>query len=249
MHLKCSHYSSTGLSMHWKILTDFAYLLFVTILPLVVMWMPLKNGNYGMAIAWCWIRAFGESCEEVGFLDQMVAGYSIYGAVGIIGLLAKTGVTAAYCRLPATLIHIKALLLQRFMLPLFVILLLLFICACLAIRIYSAVTKWTEFYGMWSFYGAAIPLSHLIIPLGFFGSFYFKHFRNMFCKKRGWTQVRVRVEEDWNATAPKSERQVTPSSIYFSVPYTNGFTTIGTESETTPLCPKDARKKQCVSFV
>ena len=51
MHLKCSHYSSTGLSTHWKILTDLVYLLFVTLLPLVVMWMPLKNGNYGMAIA------------------------------------------------------------------------------------------------------------------------------------------------------------------------------------------------------
>ena len=202
----------------------------------------LRNGN-----SMCWIRAFDESCEEVGFLDQMVAGYSIYGAVGIIGLLAMTVVTITYCRLPATLIHIKALLLQSFVLTLFVILLSLFICACLAIRIYSAVTKWTEFYGMWLFYGAAIPLSHLIIPLGFFGSFYFKHFRNMFCKKRGGTQVRVRVEED--ATAPKSERQVTPSSTYFSVPYTNGFTTIGTESETTPLCPEDARKKLHVSFV
>lgn len=111
----------------------------------------------------------------------------------------------------------------------------------IAIRIYSAIhiAQQTQHYAMWQFYAAAIPLFHLIIPLGFFGSFYFTHIRNKCCKKHHRS---VRVENDQNGTAPASERRTAPSSTFFDVSYTNGFTSIG-ENESTPL------KTNFVSFV
>ena len=62
MHRKCSHRSNIVLSAH----EGNRILLFVILVPLLVMWMPLKNGNYGLEVALCWIRAFNESCEDVG---------------------------------------------------------------------------------------------------------------------------------------------------------------------------------------
>lgn len=247
MHLKCTHYSSIGLATRWKVIIDFSYILIVILLPLLLISMPLKHGNYGIAVAWCWIRAFNESCEDVGFIDQMVAGYGLYGAVGVIGIIAMTGVTIAYCRLSANFSRVKAILLQSLALTSFVLLSFLVVCTCLAIRIRSAILTWRQHYTVWLFYGAAIPLFHLIIPIGFFGSFYLRHFRNKFCKKH--YRPGVRMDEDKNGTAPISERQNARSSTYFSVPYTNGFTNVRNDSETTPLHPENTRRKPHVSFV
>lgn len=247
MQLKCTHYSSVGLATRWKVIIDFSYILFVVLLPLLLIWMPLKHGNYGIAVAWCWIRAFNERCEDVGFLDQMIAGYGIYGAVGVVGIMAMTGVTIAYCRLSANFTRVKAFLLQSLALTSFVLLSFFIFCTCLAIRIHSAIHNWSHQYAVWLFYGAAIPLFHLIVPFGFFGSFYLKHFRNKFCKKN--YKLGVRVDKDRNGTAPISDRQTAPSGTYFSVPYTNGFTSVRNDSETTPLHPENTRRKLHVSFV
>ena len=239
MHMKCSRHSNTVLSAYWRKIIEVFYLLSVILVPLLIMWMPLKNGNYGLEVAWCWIRAFNESCEDVGFADQMVAGFGIYGAVGVVGILAMIGIIIAHCRLSANFAHVKPLLLQSCMLTLFVVLLLLFIVALLTIRIYSALHNWTQPYAMWLFYGAAIPLTHLIIPLGFFGSLYFKHFRNKLCRR--YRRPVIRVEADGKGTAPVSVRQTAPSSTYFNIPYTDGFTNISNDGETTPLHQENTR--------
>ena len=234
IHLNYPHYSSVSLSTCWKIVIDVSYLVLTILLPLLVMWMPLKNGNYGIAVAWCFIRAFNEDCKDVGFVDQMVAGYGIYGFIEVIGILAMAGVIIVYCRLSANYTRVKALLLQNLGLTSFVLLSFLIVCTCLAIRIHSALHNWTQPYAVWLLHGASIPLFHLIIPLGFFGSFYFNYFRNKFCKKKCNPGAQL-LEEDRKTIAPTSVRQTAPSSTYFNISYTNGFTSIRDDSQATPL--------------
>lgn len=87
IHFNYPRYSRVRLSTCSKIAIDFLYLLVAVLLPLSVMWVPLKNGNYGNAVARCWIRLFDESCESVGFVDSMVAGYSVHVVVVLVGIL------------------------------------------------------------------------------------------------------------------------------------------------------------------
>ena len=247
VHFNYPRYSSVRLSTCWKIAIDSLYLLIAILLPLSVIWMPLKTGNYGNAVAWCWIRQFDEACEGVGLLDPMVAGYGIPGVVGVVGIFAIAGVTIAYCRFSANFVHVKALLLRSLGLASVIVLFFLVVLTYLTISAYSAVHDQTRNYALWLFHVIATPLLHLIIPFGFFGSFYFNHFRNRFCQKRYRPRQQQQVEEDRNGTAPTSDRQTAPSNTYFSVPYTNGFTSIRDNSETAPLVKENGRKH--VSFV
>ena len=53
----------------------------------------------------------------------------------------------------------------------------------LAIWIYSGVTGYEFHYGTWLYHGISVHLCQLIIPFGFLGSFYYRHFQNRCCKK------------------------------------------------------------------
>jgi hypothetical protein len=228
-HLKCPQYSRIQLSLQKKIIIDFSYLLCVILLPLLIIGVPLKEGKYGNAIVWCWIKI---NCSVSIDLLGTFAGFGIYGVVGVAGVMAVIGITVAYCQLPANFVHVKPLLLQSFILGSFVLLLFVVTTTSLVVRTIYSTRRNAEGYPIWLFYGTVISLSHMIIPVGFFGSFYFKHFQK-FYKER--YRPRPQVEEDRNGTAPESERKTFRSSTYFSsVSYTNGFTNIG-DSETTPL--------------
>lgn len=218
--MKCSSISNR-LSSRTKLLIESFYVLLVIFLPLVIIVVPLVHGNYGLAVAWCWIRAIDEDCKDVGLYDQLVLGYGVYEVVGIVGIAAMIGITITYCRISSEFTHIKKLLLQSLVLTSFVLLYILVISTALAIRIYSDVTEWTQHYFMWVIHGLIIPLCHLIIPFGFLGSFYFGFFRNKCGRKRKYSQLRVT-----NATYPVSGRNTEPSSTFFHVPYTDAFTNI-----------------------
>ena len=248
IHFNYPRYSSVRLPICWKIAIDFLYLLMTALLPVLVIWMPLRNGNYGNAVAWCWIRLFDEDCKGVGFLDPMVAGYGIHGAMGVVGIFAIAGVTIAICRLSANFVHVKALLLRSLGLASIAVLFFLTVLMTyLTISVYSAIHDQARNYALWLFHVTAMPLFHLVIPFGVFGSFYFNHFRDRFCKKSYRPRQQQQVEEDRKGTAPTSDRQTAPSNTYFSVPYTNGFTSIRDNSETAPLVKENKRKH--VSFV
>lgn len=225
LSVKCNHVSNRTPSTRWKILLESMYLLIIIFLPLSVIWVPLMNGNYGLAVAWCWIRTVHENCEKVLYEEQLVMGYGGYEIVSIAGIIAFLGLTISYCKISTSYVQVKKLLLQSLMLTSFVLLYLVFANTGLTIRIYSIVTGWTQHYPMWIYHGVIIPLCQLIIPFGFLGSFYFKHIQNECCMKLIRRNQYQRVKAV-NATCPVSDRTSMPSNTFFDVPYTNEFTSV-----------------------
>ena len=221
--MKCSGVSNR-LSTQAKVLMEVLYVLLMILLPLVIIVVPLIHGNYGLAVAWCWIRAVNEDCQDVGLIDQLILGYGVYEIVGIVGLTAMIGISITYCKISSEFTYIRKLLLQSLVLTSFVLLYILVISTALAIRIYSDVTEWTQHYSMWVIHGLIIPLCHLIIPFGFLGSFYFTYFRNkcrQYARKKKYSKL-----EATNVTYPASRRITAPSSTFFHISYTNAFTNV-----------------------
>ena len=221
-----------NLSTRARIFLECLYVVTIVLLPLTYIWVPFWNGNYGLAVAWCWIKSVDGNCNVTGMIDQMVVGYIMYVVVGLVGVVTMIGVTVAYCRLStAEIVHIRKLLLQSLVLTSFVLLYVLFIGAAVAVRIYAGLTKSTQHFYMWIIQGMNMPICFLIIPFGFFGSFYFTHYRNKCCKRRRDQYDRLQAPD---ATVPASTRVTAPSNTYFKVPYTNGFTTVRSDFDTTP---------------
>ena len=213
------------LAIRWKVFLEGIYLVLMAFLPLAFMWVPLMKGSYGKTVAWCWIKTYDANCTTSNDVSQMIFSYGIYEVTGIVGICVMVVVTIAYCKVSASFVHVKMLLFQSLTLTLFVLLFVLVINLGMAIRMFSVVNNiWTHPYPMWLFYGAMIPLWHLIIPCGFMGSFYFRHFRNICCNKR-YRQYEI-IQDSKNTHIPVSERVTAPSNTFFNVPYTNGFTNV-----------------------
>lgn len=184
LSVKCNNFSTIILSTRQKRLLEVMYLLSVTFLPLTVIWVALVYEYYGLAVAWCWIRAINEDCKTVGLKEQLILGYGACEAVGIVGIISMIGLTVTYCKLSSSFVQVKKLLLQSLSLTFCVLLYTLVTNSALVIRIYSGVTKWTQHYSMWIYHGVMFPLCQMIIPVGFMGSFYFKNIRNLACFKK-----------------------------------------------------------------
>lgn len=216
---------TTTLSRKARVFLEVLYLIVIILLPLTVIWIPFLNGNYGLAVAWCWIRTVHENCEKVAELEQLIMGYGGFEIVSIAGIVAFFGLSITYCRIStARFAQVRRLVLQSLTLTSFVLLYLVSANTGLAIRIYSVVTKWKQHYPMWIYHGVIIPICQLIIPFGFLGSFYFQHLRHHCCVKqmrRGYLRL-----EGANKTCPESTRVSMPSQTFFDVPYTDGFTSV-----------------------
>ena len=223
--MKCNHLSTTTLSRRTRILLEALYLLSVILLPLTIIWIPLKNGNYGLAVAWCWIRAINQDCDDVGLIEQLVLGFGGYEIVSIVGVLAILVLAITYRKTSTNFPRVKRLLLQSFTLTSSMLLYLVFTNTGLAIRLYSGITGYEYHYGMWLYHGIIIPLCQLIIPFGFLGSFYYRHFQKRCCKKHVQRSNYNRID-DQVKTFPASSRISAPSSTFFNISYTNAFTTV-----------------------
>lgn len=231
---KCNRLSSITPSIKLKVLLEGSYLLLVILLPLTVLWVPLLNGNYRLAFAWCGMSAINEeTCEVDGLIEQLILAFGGYEVMSIAGILAMIGLIIGYFKIGYG--HIKNLLLQSLALTFSVLLYLLVTNSRFALRLHTAINKWTQPYSLWLYHGILVPLCQLIIPFGFLGSFYFKHFRNKCCKKHVKRQQYNRLKEQ-NKTFPVSDRSTVPSNTFFNVPYTDGFTSVRrTDYESTVL--------------
>ena len=226
--MKCQH---LGFSLRRRLLLEIVYVILIIALPLLTTLAPLITGNYGLALAWCWIRVINRECEEVALEEQLILGYGGYEVVSVAGILSIIVLAITYCKMAADYPRVKKLLLQSLTLTSFVLLFLLFTNTAFAIRIYSGITGWTYHYEMWLFHGVIIPLCQLIIPVGFLGSFYFRHFYVKCCKKHA-RRHQYRKVEDQRKTFHTSSNSLIPSSTFFHVPYTDGFTSVrGTDLE------------------
>lgn len=228
--MKCSYLLRKSPSTRQKVLIESVYLVIVVVLPLIILWVPFMDGNYGLAVAWCWVRAKDENCNDTGLVDQILVGYAFYITVGILGIAAMIGISILYCResRSANFVYVRKLLLQNLALLFFLLLYILGACYTLINRIiFYAIGREDQSYAVWILHSIVPPICVLIIPFGFLGSFYFEYLKKKLCQARSSKRSRARAQyEQLDNTAPLSERRSSPSSTYFEVPYTNGFTTV-----------------------
>lgn len=242
---KCNRLSSVTLSMKKRLILESLYLVLVIFLPLTVLWVPLMNGNYRLAYAWCGMSALNkETCEANGLIEIILA-FGGYEVMSVAGIIAMFVLIIGYLRIG--FYHTKDLLLQSIALTFSVLLYLLVVNSRFALLLHTTINNWNQSYSFTLYHGATIPLCQLIIPFGFLGSFYYKHFQNKCCKKINQYK---RLKEH-NKTFPASDRSTVPSSTFFNVPYTNGFTSVKrTDYEATQsLCAGTLDYKPCVSIV
>ena len=224
--MKCNRLYNREYSTRCKVLLELYYLISIVLLPCVILWLPLLNDHYGLAVAWCWIRAIDQNCNEFGLVEQISFGFATFFVLTFFSLIMLVWLAHTYWKVSTEL---KQLLLQILVLTMFVLFFILVYSSALAIRIYSGITKWTQDYGMWIYHGTTLPLAQLIIPLGFFSSFYFKHFRNKCQKLKPRKAGYINLEAA--KTVPPSNRESAPSNTYFDVPYTDGFTSVHTDPQ------------------
>ena len=235
--------SPTSISQKSKTLELF-YIVAVCIVPGTYLWIPFIHDNYGLAGAFCWMRALDENCTNVGLEDQVIFGYGFSIISGIVGVFATIALLVLYCRIAQHFPEAKKLLLRTLILVIFLLAFVLVISLALVVRLYTAITGRHQTYSVWIMHGVAIPICHIIFPVGYLICFYsWNWFR--------WTTLKRAAMKNWKCcfacckkaktvrtyaknkgpdstvnvcTHPESSRVSDLSNTYFNVPYTNEFT-------------------------
>ena len=67
-------------------------------LPLLYIWPPLRNGNYGLEIAYCWIKETDQDCNKTDISGQLQF-FIISEAIECTSVLLTIGLAILYCGL------------------------------------------------------------------------------------------------------------------------------------------------------
>ena len=210
---------------------------------------PYFRGTYGLAGAWCWITSLNETCQKTkSGLPEQVTSYSLILAVGVIGLILMAFIAITYCRLQNTLKEAQLLLRKTFIILVCLLMFTAFNVITIFVRIYSTKHSLYQHFSEWVIHAVAQSISFFLFPLGFLLCFY--SVRAMLptyctcsscCSRIRSLKIfqRKRTSHSYYAegpapstlapTVPKSTRVSQPSSTFFNVPYTDGFTHISTE--------------------
>ena len=210
---------------------------------------PYFRGTYGLAGAWCWITSLNETCQKTkSGLPEQVTSYSLILAVGVIGLILMAFIAITYCRLQNTLKEAQQLLRKTFIILVCLLMFIAFNVITIFVRIYSTKHSLYQHFSEWVIHAVAQSISFFLFPLGFLLCFY--SVRAMLptyctcsscCSRIRSLKIfqRKRTSHSYYAerpapstlapTVPKSTRVSQPSSTFFNVPYTDGFTHINTE--------------------
>lgn len=227
------------------------YIVAVCIVPVTYLWIPFLHDNYGLAGAFCWMRALDDNCTNVGLGDQVVFGYGFSIITGIVGAFATIVLSVLYCRISQRFPEAKKILLRTLILAFFLLAFILVISLALAVRLYTAITGRHQTYSVWIMHGVAIPVCHIIFPIGYLICFYswtwfrwttlkkaaMKNWKCCFACCKGAKMVRANLKNKGAestvdvCTHPESSRVSDLSHTYFNVPYTNEFTQIESEAE------------------
>lgn len=235
----------------WLVVTlELLYSLLPVIISFGFALEPYFTGNYGLAGPWCWIRSVDENCDDVGMRDQMIY-FGLYELVGVLGIISTIIFAVMYYRLATTFREARRLLKQTLLLMSFLLAYIAIVTLQLCVRLYTGLTGQREHYAMWFAHALVIPLGQLMFPLGCLLCFY--SFKNLCqntravlcrCSKRG-TKRRYHLPDNppvktvqWRyqsnsqaATVHESNWISQPSSTFFHVPYTDGFTNNVTANE------------------
>ena len=233
-------------SKHRRIAFEVLYIALSALITLCYATMPLFTNNYGLAGAWCWIRALDKKCDltVTGLVAQLLNGHVFYDSGGIIGVVMLVAIAVVYSRLPITLQEARLLLKKAFFIIMSFLVYTIIVVIALSIRMITAKTKIYRLPAIWISVGITYPVSLLFFPIAFLICFYSLRKVCKACTDK-WNgygiccftkiyrpihhQKHVRFQHTTQApTYPESTRISPPSSTFFQVPYTNDFTRIST---------------------
>ena len=243
-----------------RVSLESSYVVLSALLTFAYASIPYFTKKYGLAGAWCWIKALDEDCKLAvsGLLSQLLYGYIFYESGGIIGIVLMIAIAVVYCRLPVTLHEARLLLKKTFVVMIGFLLYIIIAVFALSIRMHTAEKGQYRHYAIWIIFGITYPISLLLFPIAFLLSFYpigkfCKHLKNArdwkcCCFQCNYTakqkpkkcDVHFQQQPVYSTQAPtypESSRVSPPSSTYFKVPYTDKFTHITTENA--PLVPEE----------
>ena len=249
-------------SQRCRIVLEICSVLFVVLIPIVYLWKPLLDENFGVAGAWCWMRTLNEDCISVGFLEQVFYAYILCVVAHIFNLISILLLAGIFYRLARNYREvrhqhlnsvIKTLLLMAFLLVSVV-----FDAFEITVRLCTALAHRRELYALWVVYAMGPPISKLAFPVGFLVYLYsIKKFKReaikraaskwklccsccKCCKESSSSQrwfhrhYHSITAQDCH-TAPFSHPVIIPSTTVSHPPYTDGFTVIDTDGELQPL--------------
>ena len=237
-----------------KITLEIALVLVCILTPLTFLWVPFYHGTYGVALKSCWIINMNKECKILGFKDQISFSFGIFEAASFIIVAAFAAIAILFCvfafRYKLTRRHHLRTISQTLLLMTFLTISAFLELIGLMQFLYNTLSGNSLPYGVQVTYEGVVPISQMIIPLGFITYFYsLKKFKcvNFKCKGQRWRKVCLcclgnrratspyilPTNTNGPATAPESTRQEPPSESYFDVPYTGEFTSI-----TDPLISK-----------
>ena len=215
--------------------------------PLTFLWVPFYRGTYGVTAGACWITNTNKDCTHVGFTDQIAFGFGIFQTASLFIVVVFIGVLALFCgfafKYKQTRRHHWKTIRQTIILMSFLTVSAVVELIVLLQYIYNTLSGNDVPYAIRVINEGAVPISQMVISLGFITYFYsLKKFKcvNFKCKGQRWRKVCLcclgnrRATPPPNqltntnrpATAPESTRQEPPSETFFVVPYTGEFTSI-----------------------
>ena len=249
----CSCNSQTGRN---KKLIEAGFVVVLIALPLPFIWIPFLNGNYaGDGEPWCWIVTHNKDCSEdvAGFWEQIGLWYTPLGILGLLIVFFFLLLTVCIfckraCSYELTRRKHEKKAFETVFLLIFLLLFGTFAGIEATSNLYYGFTKKRQGYALSMVHAVITPVSKLMIPVGYF--FYLYSLKKFQCAAikvavRKWKQLfichckKAKSSEQQSGQNPRAGdtiSQVTVRSSYaiigrsdthFTVPYTGGFTNIG----------------------
>ena len=216
---------------------EFLYAFSCIVISFGESWYPYFDGKgeYGLSLADCWIKAFDEYCNPVGYKYQVIS-YCIDEGLGMISVIATVVLVVVYCKRFYMLQEVeypqvRLLLRQTLLLMGFFFLFVLYLSVGIVrFFVYNYAVILTNSTG--------ITVAPLIIPVGYLVYLYATRnqhviqngccrFCRSYCIKTSSQSHECNpvlpATEDC-VTHPTSNPQSVPSSTFVTVEYTGAFT-------------------------
>lgn len=177
VYLVCAHCRGSALQSQkllkrkYQWLFECACILFAICFPLTYIWIPFKHKTYTLAGGWCWIRTIDKNCKNAGLDDEIIFGYGVFEAVGVISTILTTLFAVLYCRLACihrVVRHQHLITLrQTLYLLVFLIMSVGILSIGFGVRIYTGLVGAEEEFALWIMLAIAPPVYQIIYPIGF----------------------------------------------------------------------------------
>ena len=228
-------------SPHFQPLMETLFYVIMMFSPLLYLWVPFINRGYGLDVAFCWIKSVNENdCTSSDSFDTDFL-FGISAVIVVFSLLCIIIVAVLYCVVICKYKQVAArpvlsLLCRTLFMMGILVSRLLIATLGLIIRVIAGDAR-QSMYSKWTFFAVFIPVAYVIVPLSllvYTCAIRKQRKRNnscyvACCLKKHKTHQDIDQLSEGSATNAQSVHQYVRSYTYWSVPYTNGFTSVGIE--------------------